>query len=222
MINLFIALESEISKPNADNLRMKNNAKELIERTKKVIDNLDINNTNPKPKKSQNKSNTARNLSNNESDHSKINHSNILIKDANLMNNINSADEENVYYSTGINNKRDEREMEINDILHEDSTCKEPKMKKNNERHELDDEVILKSINNLIFTILINSIFFEYTDHITLNTNAINQRLLEKIKTIKNMEKEQKEKNQTIETLRNKVEKQKEEIVRLNELLLVN
>jgi len=35
------------------------------------------------------------------------------------------------------------------------------------------------------------------------------------------MEKEQKEKNQTIESLRNKVERQKEEIIRLNEQLLV-
>jgi len=35
------------------------------------------------------------------------------------------------------------------------------------------------------------------------------------------MEKEQKEKNQQIESLKNKLEKQRGEIVRLNELLLV-
>jgi len=52
-----------------------------------------------------------------------------------------------------------------------------------------------------------------------ININSINQRLLEKIKIIKNLEKELKEKNNTIQKLNSKLDKQKEEIIKLNEKL---
>lgn len=54
------------------------------------------------------------------------------------------------------------------------------------------------------------------------NINTLNIRLLEKVKTIKNQEKEIKEKNLIIEKLQIKVDKQKEEIKRLSDKLNVN
>lgn len=53
-----------------------------------------------------------------------------------------------------------------------------------------------------------------------LNFNSLNQRLLEKIKVIKNYEKELKDKNTIIDRLSLKLDKQKEEITKLNEKLL--
>ena len=57
------------------------------------------------------------------------------------------------------------------------------------------------------------------TSNPTLNT--LNQKLLEKIKTIKFLEKELKEKNSTIDKLNSKLDKQNEEIKKLNEKLTV-
>ena len=51
------------------------------------------------------------------------------------------------------------------------------------------------------------------------NINTINQRLLEKIKIIKNLEKELKEKTSVIQKLNSKLDKQNLEIIKLNEKL---
>ena len=54
------------------------------------------------------------------------------------------------------------------------------------------------------------------------NSNVLNQKLLEKIKHIKLLEKEIKEKNLTIDKLNSKLDKQTEDIKKLNEKLNVN
>ncbi len=53
------------------------------------------------------------------------------------------------------------------------------------------------------------------------NLNLLNQRLLEKIKIIKNLEKEIKDKNNFIEKLNSKIDKQHDEIKKLNDKLNV-
>jgi hypothetical protein len=62
-----------------------------------------------------------------------------------------------------------------------------------------------------------------YSPNSTSNTNlnTLNKKLLEKIKTIKFLEKEVKEKNSTIDKLNSKLDKQNEEIKKLNEKLTV-
>ena len=54
------------------------------------------------------------------------------------------------------------------------------------------------------------------------NSNVLNQKLLDKIKHIKILEKEIKEKNLTIDKLNSKLDKQTEEIKKLNDKLNVN
>lgn len=56
-------------------------------------------------------------------------------------------------------------------------------------------------------------------NHLNLNLNTLNQRLIEKTKLIKSMDKEVKEKNSIIEKLHQKIEKKNEEISKLNEIL---
>jgi hypothetical protein len=56
----------------------------------------------------------------------------------------------------------------------------------------------------------------------TTNMNNLNERLLEKIKIIKNYEKEIKDKNILMEKLQIKVDKQQAEIKKLKEKLIVN
>jgi len=133
-------------KVNIVNKKVKNEAKELIEKTKKIIDNLDTN-------KSNNLKNTG--MSNKSVNNWHLN-SESDNKTLNTLNNPNSKDnklddfEEESIHSNNINTYIPKRETNNNnnakedqDILQEDSTIKEPKIKKNN---DLDEEIVLKSI----------------------------------------------------------------------------
>jgi len=142
-------LESEMSaKVNIINKKVKNEAKELIEKTKKIIDNLDTN-------KSNNLKNTG--MSNRSFNNWHLNCESDN-KTLNTLNNQNSKDnklddfEEETIHSNNINTNIPKRETNNNnnanedqDILQEDSTIKEPKIKKNN---DLGEEIVLKSITS--------------------------------------------------------------------------
>lgn len=54
-----------------------------------------------------------------------------------------------------------------------------------------------------------------------INNQLLNQKLLEKIKQIKNLERELKDKNSLVDKQNNKIEKQQEEIRRLSDKLAV-
>jgi hypothetical protein len=67
-----------------------------------------------------------------------------------------------------------------------------------------------------------NKMKTNYNISSSTNMNTLNEKLLEKIKMIKNYEKEIKEKTITIDKLQSKLDKQYEEIKKLQEKLNVN
>jgi hypothetical protein len=211
---------------SGENSKLQLEAKDLIEKTRRMMENLDVHR--------YNETEIKKNLISVHDKHSfsikNVPYPNEDRSDKHNYTDPSSSNKNKILNSKQFYNSNDPIKNTQNILPNEnDYTFTEEKPKDLNKIIKIENSTNnfqnFQSINSL-HTFNSNSSSIPHKDfnnNYDNNTNNIlNQKLLEKIKQIKILEKELKEKNTTIDKLNSKLGKQNEEIKKLNDKLNVN